>query len=87
MWKKLEEHTETDEELLQVMHAVHFGWETQWAKALKPYYHFRAEITEIEGVLIKGTKVIVPINLQKEMLEKIHQGHLGIEKCQQRVIY
>ncbi|KAK2156498.1 hypothetical protein NP493_1967g00005 [Ridgeia piscesae] len=84
MWEKIATHTKDDEELKDVLNAVHFGWESDHAQSLKPYYHFRGDITEIDGVLVKGPKVIIPKTLQGDMLKKIHEGHLGIEKCQAR---
>lgn len=45
---------------------------------------FRYEITEKNGILFENNKIIVPKLLQREMLEKIHYGHLGIEKCKNR---
>ena len=84
MWEKIATHTKDDEELKDVLNAVHFGWESDHAQSLKPYYHFRGDITEIDGVLVKGPKVIITKTLQCDMLKKIHEGHLGIEKCQAR---
>ncbi|KAK2176244.1 hypothetical protein NP493_674g01049 [Ridgeia piscesae] len=82
MWEKIATHPKDDEELKDVLNAVHFGWESDHAQSLKPYYHFRGDITEIDGVLEKGPKVIIPKTLQGDMLKKIHEGHLGVEKCQ-----
>ena len=49
--------------------------------AVRPYYSFRDEITLYEDVLLKCDRIIVPSSLQDEMRQKIHHGHLGIEKC------
>ncbi|KAK2176170.1 hypothetical protein NP493_677g00010 [Ridgeia piscesae] len=76
MWEKIATHTKDDEELKDVLNAVHFGWESDHAQSLKPYYHFRGDITEIDGVLVKGPKVIIPKTLQGDMLKKIHEGNL-----------
>ena len=84
MWENIATQTKDDEELKDVLNAMHFGWESDHAQSLKPYYHFRGDITEIDGVLVKGPKVIIPKTLQGDMLKKIHEGHLGIEKCQAR---
>ena len=56
-----------------------YGWGSDRAQSLKPYYHFRGDIAEIDGVLVKGTKVVIHRALQGEMLMKIHEGHLGVE--------
>ena len=35
-------------------------------------------------MLFKSHKLVVPKSLQSEMLEKIHEAHLGINKCKSR---
>jgi transposase InsO family protein len=63
------------------------GWPTEktnLATDLRVYWNFRDEISVIDGLLFKGPKVIVPFSLRAQMLEKIHEGHLGIVKCKQR---
>ena len=47
--------------------------------------HFMSIFNEIsisEDVLLRGTRIIVPKSMQKEMLVKIHKGHQGLVKCQ-----
>ncbi|KAK2172687.1 hypothetical protein NP493_940g00016 [Ridgeia piscesae] len=42
------------------------------------------EIVVLNGVLLKGNRVIIPNNMQEEVLMKIHTGHQGIEECRLR---
>ena len=49
-----------------------------------PYFKFRSELSIAEGIMSKGDKLVIPSSLQKEMKERIHQGHLGKEKCKAR---
>ena len=49
--------------------------------AVTPYYNVQDEITLYQDVLLKGDRIIVPSSLREEMRQKIHFGHLGIEKC------
>ena len=37
-----------------------------------------------QGILFKGEKVIIPTEMQTEMLKIIHRSHLGIEKCKRQ---
>lgn len=84
MWNKIAEHTERDPILSQVVNALEYGWESDRARNLKPYYHFRGEIAEVDGVLLKGSKIIIPESLKEEMLTIIHEGHMSAGKCQER---
>ena len=45
------------------------------------YWNIRDEIHEAEGLLFLVQKLIVPQELQKNILQCIHEGHLGIKKC------
>ena len=40
----------------------------------------KREIVE-EGLLLKGDRILIPPTLRPEILDIIHQGHLGQEKC------
>ena len=45
----------------------------------KPYFNYRDEISELNGILLKGhSAVIVPSSMQPEMRKLLHTGHPGI---------
>ncbi|KAK7885968.1 hypothetical protein WMY93_025589 [Mugilogobius chulae] len=48
------------------------------------YWNHRDEISEAEGIMFKGEKIIVPQSLRQDMLDRIHAGHMGVEKCKNR---
>ena len=48
------------------------------------YWNCRSELSVVDGILFKGSRVIIPRALRKMMLNKIHEGHLGEEKCKKR---
>ena len=37
-----------------------------------------------DGLIFKGNRAVIPLLLRTEMLEKIHESHLGMEKCKAR---
>lgn len=44
----------------------------------------------VDNIIYKESKIVIPKSLRHDMLNKIHAGHLGIEKCRKRaceVIY
>ena len=66
----------------------------------RPYWSFRDEVATADGLLFKGTRLIVArekrpgdeVECQQawaraEMLCQIHKSHLGIVKCRQRARY
>ena len=58
--------------------------EVEWKGPLKPYYHVRAELTVAEGLLMRGSRMVIPTSMRAEILERIHSGHQGMTKCRQR---
>jgi len=48
---------------------------------LTPYWKVRNSSTICNDLLLYNPQIIVMKSLQRETLQKIHSGHLGIEKC------
>ena len=44
----------------------------------------QAQLTGKDGFLLMGGRVVVPMSLRASMLQRIHRGHQGIEKCWRR---
>ncbi|XP_060076865.1 uncharacterized protein K02A2.6-like [Ylistrum balloti] len=64
------------------------GWssnKTHLDELVKPYWGLRGEITVVDGLLLKSDRLVISPILRTEILEKLHEGHLGIAKCQERV--
>jgi hypothetical protein len=51
---------------------------------LKPYHSVKDELSVDNGILLRGTRMIIPPTLQPWALQKIHEGHFGITKCRLR---
>ena len=81
--KQILKDQQEDEECLQIRNMMTNGWpETYKAtpERARPYWTFKEEIVENEeGLLMKGTQIIIPASLRQEMLQSIHEGHLGIQ--------
>ena len=79
--------TAQDEQLSALKKVIIAGWSESKKKcspAVAEFWNHRDEISEADGILLKGEKIIVPHALRAEMLTRIHAGHLGMEKCKQR---
>ncbi len=51
---------------------------------MEPYWNYRDELAVEDGLILKGTRLIIPKILQQEVLQQLHYGHLGMEKCKLR---
>jgi len=79
--------TESDTNMQQLLSVVRHGWPKSFKSvhpSLRQYWNVRDEIHEVEGVLFKGNCIIVPLTMRPAMLQLIHEGHLGVEKCRAR---
>ena len=46
---------------------------------IRPYWSYRDNLAVIEGVVIKGRCIIVPWDLQQQVLDQLHLNHMGIK--------
>ena len=53
--------------------------------SLVPYYKVRSSFTLHNNLLLYNQHIVVPPSLRQVTMEKIHDGHQGIERCRARV--
>jgi hypothetical protein len=79
--------TKRDEELQQLQRCVKHGYPeslNETPALAQCYWNRRDEITEIDGIMFNGAKIIIPKPMRQEMLVSIHTGHMGIQKSKER---
>lgn len=73
--------TRRDPVLSRVLELVQSGWQgTELHPELIHYAHRGNEITIHHGVLMWGSRVVVPAKLRERVLETLHEGHIGMVK-------
>ena len=85
--KEIIEATMKDDQLKVLKETVSKGWPSRQSSCrpeLKPYWNFREELSVHKGMILKGSRIVIPRAMRKEILRKIHVGHLGREKCKHR---
>ena len=62
------------------------GWPDKHSvnDTIKPYWSSRGKLTVVQNILLKGTRIVIPLSMRLEILDKIHEGHQGIAKRRQR---
>ena len=79
--QELRMQTRRDPVLSRVLELVQSGWQgTEVHPELIPYAHRGNEITIHHGVLMWGSRVVVPAKLRERVLETLHEGHIGMVK-------
>ena len=79
--------TQEDPELNALKETTFTGWPDDIKNVpmlCKPYWTYREEITIDDGILMKGSRIIIPKSMQPEILTKLHTSHLGTEKTKLR---
>ncbi|XP_055911365.1 uncharacterized protein K02A2.6-like [Eupeodes corollae] len=83
--KRLQEATKNEKKknLQNVLQYVNSEWPDtiQYVpNEIKNYWTFRESLSSNDGLLFKGSKVVVPDDMKKEMMHKVHQAHFGIDR-------
>ena len=76
--------TQGDDELALLKHTIMQGWPSsirQVPPVLQPYWTCREELTIDDGLILKGTRIVIPNKNHEAILKLIHEGHLGLNKC------
>ena len=79
--------TQADNELAILKNTIMQGWPkniNQVPPELQPYWTFREELTIEDGLILKGTTIVIPNKQWQAILKQLHKGHLGLNKCKLR---
>ena len=75
--------TSSDETLSKLSSIiVHGNWPAKFQTApswLQPYYPFQDELIIDDGIVMRGTKIIVPTSLRRDYIDQLHKNHLGAD--------
>ncbi|XP_042209793.1 uncharacterized protein LOC121857718 [Homarus americanus] len=53
----------------------------EWTdKLAEPFKHIRAELTSKRGLMLRGSRIIMPQTLQRRTMQPAHETHLGMVK-------
>ena len=84
---EIKESQDQDAVCAKIKDYVQNGWPSVMPHQpiLKPYWDNQQHLTISDGLLMFSTRIVIPQCLQLDILDKIHQGHLGITKCKGRI--
>lgn len=77
----LQTETKNDPNLSQLSNLIMQGWPRSMQDVppqLHPYWSIRDELGVVDGLIIKGQRVIVPATMKEDTLHRLHDAHQGL---------
>ena len=79
--------TGKDETLKILKSVILEGWpenRSQLHTKVQDFWSYRDELSVYDDIIYKGERIVIPSSMRSEMLDRIHESHLGIEKSRSR---
>ena len=73
-----------EDELVLLKHTITHGWQStirEVPSGIQACWTFREELTIEDGIVLKGTQIVVPHKKCEATLKLICEGNLGLGKC------
>ena len=68
----------------QKIHEAGWPHKSQLPNDVKPFMSVSTELSLRDGLLMRGSRIVIPKSLRADILQRINSGHQGITKCQAR---
>jgi transposase InsO family protein len=84
---EIQQETARDSVLSALKEIIMSGWphlRMDCPTHLQDYWNYRDELYVDNGLILKGTNVLIPKSMQPRVLSLIHYGHQGVEKSRFR---
>jgi transposase InsO family protein len=85
--ESIKQETSRNPEMSALREVICNGWPSlriDCPQRLIGYWNYRDEMGVEDGLILKGTRIVIPPSMRKSALEKLHYAHQGIEKCKLR---
>ncbi|XP_011406246.1 PREDICTED: uncharacterized protein K02A2.6-like [Amphimedon queenslandica] len=84
--KEIEKEQKKDPVCAKIAQYCTKGWpdKASLSVSLKQYHSLSSEISIVNGLLMRNSRIIIPSKLRQQVLNQIHTGHQGLTKCRER---
>ena len=75
--------TDKDPMMQALKHQIIKGWpyiRSECGKNLQDFWNYRDELSVLDGLVLKGSHIVVPESYRDEILNQLHEGHFGIDR-------
>ncbi|KAI4890200.1 hypothetical protein NFI96_001996, partial [Prochilodus magdalenae] len=87
--RDIKQSTVSDPQLQAVRSFIRSGWPEYLdsvPESARDFYQVRGELSEVDGLVLRGSRIVIPEGMRKVILERIHDGHQGLNKCRERAL-
>ena len=80
--------TQEDDKLILLKHTITNRWPNSIKEVppeIQAYWTFHEELAIEDGLVLKGSRIVIPKSKHKQVLTMIHEGHLGLGKCKLQI--
>ena len=85
--ESLQEETKADSTLASLTDLIITGWPDSMQDLpdnLHPFWCFQDELTILDGLVMKGSRVVIPASMRPGTLTRLHDAHQGLTSTLQR---
>ena len=75
--------TDKDPMMQALKHQIIKGWphsRSECNKNLQDFWNYRDELSVLDGLVLKGSCIVIPESCRDEILDQLHEGHFGIDR-------
>ena len=83
---QVKEATDEDPALVELKKCINQGWIDTKVSSIQGYRHIFHELTIVDGMVLRGDRVVVPAKLRQRMVEIAHEGHQGLVRIKHRLL-
>ena len=84
---RLRAATSTDVVLQELVKVIQVGWQqrkSEVSPCVRTYFDVRDELVVDHGIVFRINRRVIPQSLRWDVLQKIHDSHMGMEGCIRR---
>ena len=85
--RKIRQLTEHDKQIGILQSVIQHGWPSTRKTCpvdASAFWNIRSDLAEVDGIVFKSQRIIIPQVLRQETLIQLYAAHLSIEKTKQR---